>query len=121
MEGKMLTTTQNDFLNQLMNHANERAQELGIDAKIDVRPDGLRVRLPEDEGTAKQLFESYSWKFGYPKDWFGKTFIQQGAAYRIVGVKPTAEKNCLKIVRQSDKKEFVCPVGFCSLPKTAAA
>lgn len=109
-----------DFQNQLMNFVNELAQELGVDAKMDVRPDGLRVRIHDEQGD-RAMFEAYSWKFGYPKAWFGKTFAQQGQFYRIVGVKPTAEKNCLRIERQSDKKEFVCGVGFCTLPKDMAA
>jgi hypothetical protein len=117
MEGEMDKKT--NFLNQLMNLANELAQELDIDITTEVKPYGLAVRIAEDEGAAQSLFDAYSWKFGYPKDWFGKTFVQSSTAYKIVGVKPTAEKNCLRIMRIKDGKEFVCGVGFCTLPKIA--
>jgi hypothetical protein len=91
---------------------NALARELGIEVSLMVKPQGLSIRFPEDPDDARREFEAYSWKFGYPKSAFGKTFSQQGVVYKIVGVKPTAEKNCFRIQRCIDKKEFVCGKGF---------
>lgn len=61
----------------------------------------------------QEQFNLYAWKFKYDPAWFGKEFVgPNNTPYRIVGVKPTAEKNCLKIRRMTDNKEFVCAVQF---------
>jgi hypothetical protein len=103
---------QQEFLGQAQRQLTQLAAQLGVTATIDLRPDGLRVRLERDEEDARKEFDAYSWKFGYPKAAFGKTFSQNGTVYKIVGVKPTAEKNCFRIRRALDGKEFVCGKGF---------
>ena len=61
----------------------------------------------------EQQFGLYAWKFGYDASWYGKEFVGPDLKpYKIVGVKPTAEKNCLMIERMSDGKQFVCGVQF---------
>lgn len=83
--------------------------------KFKITPDAdANPEAAKDLADAKKSqFGLYKFKFGYDADWFGKVFIAaDGKAYRIVGVKPTAEKNCLEIERLSDKKVYVCPVSY---------
>jgi hypothetical protein len=112
MEGKMQNLNGLKFLAAAQEALKELAAEHGVEVDVIEREDGLRVKLAQDEDAARQEFEAYSWKFGYPKQAFGQTFASQGTLYKIVGVKPTAEKNCFRIRRVKDGKEFVCGKGF---------
>ena len=96
-----------DLLQQL-------AKEHEVSIRVSVREakNGMWLELVPSDDEAKQQFEMYTWKFGYPADWWMKKFIAQGTTYQIVGVKPTAEKNCFRIKRLTDGKEFVCGKGF---------
>jgi hypothetical protein len=111
MEGKM-NEAQQQFVGELTGVVSRLATQLGITVDVDVKPYGMRLVFERDEDDARKEFDAYSYKFGYPKSAFGKTFSQQGVVYKIVGVKPTAEKNCFRIERCIDKKEFVCGKGF---------
>lgn len=117
-----MNSKQQEFLGEAQQYLKQLAAQLGVVADISVDERGLRCRLEKDEAEAQKQFEAYSWKFGYPKSWFGKVFTaHDGKAYKIVGCKPTAEKNCLVIRRVLDGREFVCSPGFTGLPKDMAA
>ena len=64
--------------------------------------------------SGREEFEIFARKFGYDKNWFGKSFVNQGVRYQIIGVKSGADKNCLRIRRAGDGKEFGCAVGYVS-------
>lgn len=119
----MKTAAQLQFLHAAERALRQLAVEHNVDVKIAIKADdsGISCRLQAGADERKALFDQYSWKFGYPKEWFDQQFVAQGVLYQIVGVKPTAEKNCLVIKRLKDGKEFVCPVGYVTLPKTQAA
>lgn len=107
-----MTTKAQQFENDVMAFARQRAKELDLDVDVRGRDQGDRSALViavVDADEAKTLFEANAWKFGYEADWFGKSFRDGSNVFMVVGVKPTAEKNALRLRRQ-DGKEFVGPV-----------
>jgi hypothetical protein len=108
----MINLEQQKFLIDAQLQLKQLAELSGVQIDLQVRDGGFQLQFMKDEREARAEFELYSSRFGYNPNWFGKVFSQRGSEYRIVGVRPTAEKNCLKIRRVKDNKEFVCAPGF---------
>jgi hypothetical protein len=88
------------------------ARTHGVDLKLEAREKGagrtiFAITLT-DADEAKRLFDAYAPRFGYPPDWYGRTFHHSGHAYTIMGVRPTAETNCFCIT--------CAPAGITSSP-----
>jgi hypothetical protein len=88
------------------------AEELGVKVDVKQNGSGFMLQFKQSEREAQIEFQMYAGKFGYDPSWFGKLFMSGGKTYRISGVKPTAEKNCLIINRTTDNREFVCSPAY---------
>lgn len=100
----------------------EFAAERGLTLDTKVRMRGGRMSLTVtalDEDTEADLFALNSGRFGYEPEWLNRSFLDGRHVFKVVGVKPTAEKNCLRLMRD-DGREFVAPVAFVR-PKMKAA
>jgi hypothetical protein len=121
MEGKMGDLLKKlQFLERARRSLQGLADELGVEIDFRESENGIGCSVKKDESDARAEFEKYAWKFGYKPEDFGREFVGNGELYRIIGVKPTAEKNCFRILRVKDGKEFVCGKGFAGCYKTPA-
>jgi hypothetical protein len=105
-------TSRRHFLIEAEDQLKELAKKYGIEVEIGQRTDGSQIwcKIEASDEQKRSEFELASRKFRFPVDWWGKEFTIRHEAYRIIGAKLSAEKNCLEIKRLSDGKEFVCGV-----------
>jgi len=65
--------------------------------------------LEGDAGSTEEaLWRKSAKKFGFPDEWFGKTFRNDQGEFQVVGIRPKAKKKLVLIKELRTEKRFAC-------------
>ena len=103
----------NDFINfgkHLSNFVNEYNKNNGTKYIADFKPSYVPEFVIQNQDDVRKIWDKYSYKFKYDKDWLFKKFRYDGVKFKITGVKPTEDTQCILAERCDYGKIYVFTV-----------
>ena len=101
---------------KLAQHLESFTEETGVEVQVSqMKSDNsstyvLRLSGGEVDEVAQRQFEALASYHDIPGDWYGKVFRDRKTQYKIIGLRPNAPKNAIRIrpVMGRGQKEMVC-------------